>query len=598
MPRHAEPAGLPWWAPALSRCRTASALALALAITTPVVVGLQDAAAGQDTAIENADRGGGGDGDPADTAAANEAEAAADDPTVSAGDRDDAALAESPWPAIRIPEWDAVFVRPRGWTGAASAFSVDTQDGRMLWLFGPTWIGPVENGQRVAATGTLVANSAAQHPKPRQPLVDLREERHADAAAAIARLDEQPLDTLDPSLRARVIRSGIVAPPTPLFTEFFAGQDLVRNVPEAWLSPDPLPLRQNAPMSGEEGRPFGWYVPTAGLITPGQRRDDRLVLFMRQMGVPFPFQRESNRMQLRMTTQTRGPAPDRVQSVGDALILIERPHHTPIGEWLKVQVPNRLTIGELQAAFDINQPLMHWGDAAIFETADPDEPTRPIGGGFVFVFGVRRPVTGPAELHIARAPGGAADWFHTWRYWNPLETGPRQWSPRVQEGQPILVGAIPEEFTVIRLPIRGEVVYAMISNEPGWGPHLQMRFARTLTGPWSEPVNVFRPDEVDSDPDYFVRSVAAHPGLSGSGSLMLSYVIDSRDLSERTRTEILRPRFIAIPVEQVAARGLASLPAAEGDGPGEGGNAASDQPGGTAPAERESAGGPSDQRFP
>jgi hypothetical protein len=60
-------------------------------------------------------------------------------------------------------EWDAVFDRTDGWTGADCAGSVDLGDGRTLWMFGDTWIGKIRNGKRQPGA-TMVNNSIAVHP--------------------------------------------------------------------------------------------------------------------------------------------------------------------------------------------------------------------------------------------------------------------------------------------------------------------------------------------------------------------------------------------------------------------------------------------------
>jgi hypothetical protein len=60
-------------------------------------------------------------------------------------------------------EWNAVFDRTDGWTGADCAGSVDLGDGRTLWMFGDTWIGNIRNGKRQPGA-TMVNNSIAVHP--------------------------------------------------------------------------------------------------------------------------------------------------------------------------------------------------------------------------------------------------------------------------------------------------------------------------------------------------------------------------------------------------------------------------------------------------
>jgi Domain of unknown function (DUF4185) len=56
-------------------------------------------------------------------------------------------------------EWDALFQRESGWTGADGNFSIPLSTNRTLWLFGDTWIGRIRNSKRIDAT--MVNNSVA-----------------------------------------------------------------------------------------------------------------------------------------------------------------------------------------------------------------------------------------------------------------------------------------------------------------------------------------------------------------------------------------------------------------------------------------------------
>jgi hypothetical protein len=58
--------------------------------------------------------------------------------------------------------WNAVFERQDGWTGADVAGTVLLGDGRVVWVFGDTWIGSVRDGKRVPGS-RMVNNSIAVH---------------------------------------------------------------------------------------------------------------------------------------------------------------------------------------------------------------------------------------------------------------------------------------------------------------------------------------------------------------------------------------------------------------------------------------------------
>jgi hypothetical protein len=63
-------------------------------------------------------------------------------------------------------EWNAVFDRSDGWTGADAAGAVDLGDGRTLWMFGDTWIGKICDGKRLPGA-RMANNSIAVHPTDR-----------------------------------------------------------------------------------------------------------------------------------------------------------------------------------------------------------------------------------------------------------------------------------------------------------------------------------------------------------------------------------------------------------------------------------------------
>lgn len=128
-------------------------------------------------------------------------------------------------PGVPDSGWDVAFTRSEGWTGADGAYSVALRDGRTLWLFSDTWIGPVRDG-RHAAGSTLINNTVAVHATPR------------DGAA-----------------------------PEPGAVAFVWGREGER--PAAWIVPD-----QAAVPGG------GWYWLLDGHALP----DGRLVVFLAHIG--------------------------------------------------------------------------------------------------------------------------------------------------------------------------------------------------------------------------------------------------------------------------------------------------------------------------
>ena len=66
----------------------------------------------------------------------------------------------NPAVAVSIAEdYNRLFTREEGWTGGDIATSLPLHDGRILWLFGDTWIGKIRKGQHTDSA--MVPNTIA-----------------------------------------------------------------------------------------------------------------------------------------------------------------------------------------------------------------------------------------------------------------------------------------------------------------------------------------------------------------------------------------------------------------------------------------------------
>jgi hypothetical protein len=124
----------------------------------------------------------------------------------------------APTDVVSAPEWEAVFTRTQGWTGADGAATVALPDGRVLWLFGDTFVGPVYEGRH--ADGTVMVNNT-------------------------------------------IAMSAVGSEPPRSISFYWGGWP---NKPIAWAVPS---------------QRHEWFWPTGGgLVAPGPNGRDRLVLFM------------------------------------------------------------------------------------------------------------------------------------------------------------------------------------------------------------------------------------------------------------------------------------------------------------------------------
>lgn len=127
------------------------------------------------------------------------------------------------------PSWEAVFQRTEGWTGADGINTADLLDGRILWIFGDTWIGDIQQVRHAPNSG-LVNNTLAVHEKPNT-------------------VNWMPPDT-------NAVR-------------FFWGQSGQKN--QVWIRPDP-------------GDGPGWYWQAGnGLVVKDGSGNSRLLFFMSKL---------------------------------------------------------------------------------------------------------------------------------------------------------------------------------------------------------------------------------------------------------------------------------------------------------------------------
>jgi len=125
-------------------------------------------------------------------------------------------------------QWDQAFARSSGWTGGDVAASFVIPGKRVLWVFGDSFIGDVENGKHVRST--LVNNAIAVHP-------------------------------FDPDRPGKA--------PAPETINFFWGPNDESGKPTAWVRP------------AQKGNSKTWYWPTGGgVVFSTANGSKKLALFL------------------------------------------------------------------------------------------------------------------------------------------------------------------------------------------------------------------------------------------------------------------------------------------------------------------------------
>ena len=140
-------------------------------------------------------------------------------------------------PGKPAPQWDAIFARKKGWTGADGCYSVELGAGRTLWLYSDTWVGTVAEGKH-AKGSHLVNNSIGLQP----PIAKGKPPKH---------------DSL----------------------EFFWGKLGKDGKPRAWIEPD-LPVKADDPQAA--GKSWYWLLDGCMISPPGGGK--KLLVFLMHMG--------------------------------------------------------------------------------------------------------------------------------------------------------------------------------------------------------------------------------------------------------------------------------------------------------------------------
>ena len=138
-------------------------------------------------------------------------------------------------PGKPAPEWDAIFARKKGWTGADGCYSVELGAGRTLWLYSDTWVGTVAEGKH-AKGSRLVNNSIGLQPAGKNG-----------------------------------------KPPKHDSLEFYWGKPGKDGKPRAWIEPDLPPNDSQA-----AGKSWYWLLDGCMISSPGGEK--KLLVFLMHMG--------------------------------------------------------------------------------------------------------------------------------------------------------------------------------------------------------------------------------------------------------------------------------------------------------------------------
>ena len=165
-------------------------------------------------------------------------------------------------------------------------------------------------------------------------------------------------------------------------------------------------------------------------------------------------------------------------------------------------------------------------------------------GEYVYIFGSdSRP-----EAEKAGVPNGLvlarvmAEQFADFAQWRFLANG--AWQKDFEKVTPVFPH-LGSEYSVSWVPSRK--AYAAVYSE-GIGGRILVRLAPALTGPWSEPVQVYRCPEMDWPSKAFCYAAKAHPELtSAPDELLITYAANSWEFSNLINdARLYWPRFVRV----------------------------------------------------
>jgi hypothetical protein len=363
----------------------------------------------------------------------------------------DSNLCETPYKVRKAPEWDTLFNRTSGWTGADGIYSIPLNEidktgsgsGKQLIIFSDTFIGEV-NSSNARVNSKIVNNTYALINTP-QPEADN-------------------------------------------LTFYWGGSG---NTPDAVFKPE-TPSAQ----------PGDWYWLMDGISI-----HDTVYVYA-----------------LRMHSTGSGAFNFAINGV--ILLKFNLDEQNKITNLLQYDTP--LFYKNEQEGWEIafGQAIMPMSESSANPGAD----------GYIYIYGPKDNGS-DKKLAAARVLPEFIEDFNKYEYW----TG-SVWGGSISDCAAIASG-ISQEFSVTPTDTNKFLLIAQSGNS------VIVKTGDTPAGPFGISHLLYNCPEVIDNPNIFVYNAKAHPSLSASGELLISYNVNSLSLSELMNDAgIYRPRFIALKI--------------------------------------------------
>jgi hypothetical protein len=161
---------------------------------------------------------------------------------------------------------------------------------------------------------------------------------------------------------------------------------------------------------------------------------------------------------------------------------------------------------------------------------------------YLYIYGTdenMRPEKLDRFLTVARVPLNRVLDFSAWRYFNG-----EIWVADFHQATH-LADRMATECSVSFLPKLGQ--YALVYTDGGLSPKIQVRTSRRPWGKWSPASTIYECPEMSTDKRLFCYAAKAHPSQETDGALIVSYVVNSRDVGQVIADATLYwPRFVRV----------------------------------------------------
>ncbi len=205
----------------------------------------------------------------------------------------------------------------------------------------------------------------------------------------------------------------------------------------------------------------------------------------------------------------------------------------PIGEQVQLETPFFIP-----ATGERSQVLFGAGLMANTSAAQAPHPD-----GYIYVYGVEDDPWNKKLLAARVEPEHFGD-FSAWRFWNG-----GQWVEDAVHAAPI-TDRVGNELSVTPL---SDGRYLLVFQLDAIGHNVAVRLGTSPVGPFGPPIPIWQAPEPSRDLDWFVYNAKAHPHLSKSGKLLISYHVNSFDFwgDFPKKAGIYQPRFIWLDLDQL-----------------------------------------------